>query len=53
MIAGRLDEIATLGAGLQPPVVAVIGEVVALRDQLDWFQRAAALTPESAPLLET
>ncbi|MBI2462287.1 MAG: uroporphyrinogen-III C-methyltransferase [Candidatus Rokubacteria bacterium] len=32
-------------AGLEPPVVAVIGEVVRLRDRLRWFEGASADLP--------
>ena len=42
-VVGRLDEIATLPAAvrLAPPVVIVIGDVVALRERLAWFGGAA------------
>ncbi len=38
-IIGRLGDIVGMAqaAGLEPPVVAVVGEVVALRDRLRWF----------------
>jgi uroporphyrinogen III methyltransferase / synthase len=38
-ITGRLVDIATTAAaaGLEPPVVTVVGEVVKLRDRLRWF----------------
>jgi uroporphyrinogen III methyltransferase/synthase len=38
-VVGTLDDIVTRaeGAGLTPPVLAVIGPVVGLRDRLDWF----------------
>lgn len=38
-VIGCLDNIVQRGqeAGLEPPIVAVIGEVVGLRDQLRWF----------------
>ena len=38
-LVGRLDEIAALAAAtrLAPPVVVVIGDVVALRERLGWF----------------
>jgi uroporphyrinogen III methyltransferase/synthase len=40
-IAGTLSEIAELAARakLPPPSIAVIGEVVSLRQQLNWFER--------------
>ncbi len=45
-ITGRLDEIAARAAraALEPPIVAVIGDVVALRSALAWF-------PEACPIL--
>jgi uroporphyrinogen III methyltransferase/synthase len=44
-ITGTLADILDRAAAIQPPVVAVIGEVVRLRDRLRWFDapsRAAA-----------
>ena len=40
-ITGRLENIADRGrqAGLEPPVVAVLGQVVELREQLRWFDQ--------------
>ena len=40
-ITGCLEDIVALGqkAGLKPPVVAVIGPVVDLREQIRWFDR--------------
>ena len=40
-VTGRLDNIVTLGreAGLRPPVAAVIGRVVELREKLAWFDQ--------------
>jgi siroheme synthase len=38
---GTLAEIVERARGLEPPVVAVIGEVVRLRQRLDWAVRAA------------
>ena len=40
-VTGRLDNAVTLGreAGLRPPVAAVIGRVVDLRDKLAWFDQ--------------
>ena len=39
-LVGRLDDIAQLVAakGFEPPAVAVFGDVVALRDELNWFE---------------
>jgi len=39
-LVGRLDDIvAKVGAeGMKPPVVMVIGDVVSLRDRLNWFE---------------
>lgn len=39
-IIGTLADILEKAAGLQPPVVAVIGDVVRLRDKLRWFDVA-------------
>jgi uroporphyrin-III C-methyltransferase len=43
VLAGRLDEIADRAhaAGLEPPVVIVVGDVVSLRDRLAWFETEA------------
>ena len=38
---GTLADIVRRARGLEPPVVAVIGEVVRLRQRLDWAVRAA------------
>ena len=40
-VTGRLEDIVKKGekAGLQPPVVAVFGPVVALREKIGWFDR--------------
>jgi len=39
-IVGRLDDITGLARGedMKPPVVIVVGEVVALREKLNWFE---------------
>jgi uroporphyrinogen III methyltransferase/synthase len=39
---GTLADIVGRARGLEPPVVAVIGEVVRLRERLDWAAEAAA-----------
>ena len=41
---GTLADIVARARGLESPVVAVIGEVVRLRDRLDWVVEAAAST---------
>ena len=40
-VTGRLDNIVTLGrdVGMKPPVAAVIGRVVELREKLAWFDQ--------------
>ena len=40
-VTGRLDNIVALGreAGLRPPVAAIIGQVVELREKLAWFDQ--------------
>jgi len=40
-VTGTLADIADKAAFLKPPVVAVIGHVVALREQLRWFDASA------------
>lgn len=39
-VAGRLDNIVALSAesGMKPPMIIVVGEVVKLRDKLNWFE---------------
>ena len=51
-ITGKLADIVekARAAGLGPPVVAVIGDVVALRDQLRWFEDLSVLR-ERVPAL--
>ncbi len=52
-LVGRLDEIVSLAtaARLAPPVVIVVGDVVALRARLAWFmpESAGALDPPAEP----
>ena len=40
-VIGTLQDIVvkTTGAGLEPPTVIVVGEVVKLREQLNWFEK--------------
>ncbi len=47
-LTGALADIATLAAeaGIRPPAVVIVGEVVRLREQLRWFD-----LPERRPLL--
>ncbi|MGH7321881.1 MAG: uroporphyrinogen-III C-methyltransferase, partial [Candidatus Rokuibacteriota bacterium] len=49
-VTGTLADIVGRGraAGIEPPVVAVIGDVVALRDRLRWFDESLA-TRQDAP----
>lgn len=37
-VVGTLDDIVERGRGLEPPAVLVVGQVVALRDKLRWFE---------------
>ncbi len=39
-LVGRLDNIVNLAEerGMRPPVVAVVGEVVAIRERINWFE---------------
>ncbi len=39
VVTGTLQDIAQRAADLQPPTVIVVGEVVSLREQLNWFER--------------
>jgi uroporphyrinogen III methyltransferase/synthase len=39
VVTGTLRDIAQRAADLQPPTVIVVGEVVRLREQLNWFER--------------
>jgi len=49
-VTGNLADILEKAAGLQPPVVAVIGDVVRLRDRLRWFDRPGPLRERKAAL---
>ncbi len=44
-LTGTLGDILDKAAGLQPPVVVVIGDVVKLRDRLRWFEDLPAELP--------
>jgi len=39
VVTGSLSEIARRAAGIHPPTVIVVGEVVRLRERLQWFER--------------
>jgi uroporphyrinogen III methyltransferase / synthase len=39
VVTGSLSEIAARAANLAPPTVIVVGEVVRLREELNWFER--------------
>ena len=45
-VTGTLDDIVEKSLRLKPPVVAVIGNVVALRDQIRWFKELAGPAEE-------
>ena len=39
VITGTLDDIVEKASGIRPPAVFVVGEVVRLREQIDWFAK--------------
>jgi uroporphyrinogen III methyltransferase/synthase len=39
VVTGTLADIASKAAAIQPPAITVVGDVVKLRDQLNWFER--------------
>ncbi|MGH9402801.1 MAG: uroporphyrinogen-III C-methyltransferase [Terriglobia bacterium] len=39
VVTGTLADIASKAAGVHPPALAVVGDVVKLREQLQWFER--------------
>jgi len=39
VITGTLDDIVEKAPGIRPPAVFVVGEVVRLREQIDWFAK--------------
>jgi uroporphyrinogen III methyltransferase/synthase len=49
-ITGTLADILQEAAALQPPVVAVIGDVVGLRDRLRWFDAPGCAAAQASPL---
>jgi uroporphyrinogen III methyltransferase / synthase len=53
-VVGRLDEIATLAGAvrLAPPVVIVVGDVVALRERLAWLAHDSPAAARDAGLAE-
>lgn len=50
-VVGTLDDIVARAAGLEPPVVAVIGDVVALRQHLAWFTHDAEAGDHPQPVV--
>lgn len=38
-VTGTLEDISAKASGIETPAVIVVGEVVTLHDQLDWFER--------------
>jgi uroporphyrin-III C-methyltransferase len=51
VITGSLAEIASLARSVQPPAITVIGEVVALRNEINWFLEEAADGRDADPVL--
>jgi uroporphyrin-III C-methyltransferase len=47
VVAGTLADIAERAASVEAPATIVIGEVVGLRDRLDWFRRGTRETVEA------
>jgi uroporphyrinogen III methyltransferase/synthase len=41
VVTGTLADIASKAAGILPPAITVVGEVVNLREHLNWFERLA------------
>jgi uroporphyrinogen III methyltransferase/synthase len=39
VVTGTLADIVAKAAGVSPPVITVVGEVVSLREHLNWFER--------------
>ena len=50
-VVGRLDRIAGRAAGIAPPAVIVVGEVVRLRERLAWFERRMHAPSSAAAML--
>lgn len=50
VVAGTLADIAGRAASIEPPATIVIGEVVALRDRLEWFRPARREAEEAEPV---
>ena len=49
-VTGTLASICEQAIGLKPPVLAVIGEVVRLRDELSWFDELGGAVEREGPL---
>jgi uroporphyrinogen III methyltransferase/synthase len=50
-LVDRLDRIGARAAGVEPPAVIVIGDVVALREELAWFERPPARGSQSRTVI--
>jgi uroporphyrin-III C-methyltransferase len=48
VVTGRLDTIAHLSRGIDPPAIVVIGEVVEMQQQIEWY-RPAVFAPDFSP----
>lgn len=44
VVAGTLADILEKAAGIEPPAIIIVGEVVRLRSTLDWFEPQTALS---------
>ncbi|HAE59127.1 MAG TPA: hypothetical protein DCG54_06365, partial [Anaerolineae bacterium] len=52
VIEGTLEDILEKTKEIHPPATIIIGEVVRMRSQIDWFQTTKELTGLRAPLLQ-
>jgi len=41
VVTGTLEDIVEKAEGIRPPAVFVVGEVVSLREQIDWFKKTS------------